>query len=137
MVLLVFGLLLGVAASMSGFVAVARHHVRITATGDLADPPGGVFVILYVAVIVLSLAAWLAWIVIQIPTYRHADGERRQQLKWLYSGAAITLVAFIFGVFVIPIAMGQAPGSRDDSRDRARSSSCRSARCRPSWPWRC
>jgi hypothetical protein len=110
-VLLVIGLLLGGAASMSGIVIVARHHVRITATGDVNESAGGVFVILFVAVIVLSLAAWLAWLIIQIPAYRKADGERRQQLKWLYSGAAITLVTFIVGVFVIPVALGRAPGS--------------------------
>ena len=109
-ILLIVGLLLGVTASSSGIVAVARGDVRITATGDLANPPGGWFVILDIAVIVLSLAAWLAWIVIQIPTYRHADGERRQQQKWLYSGAAVTLVAFVFGVFVVPLATGHAPG---------------------------
>jgi len=109
-ILLVVGLLLGVTASSSGIVAVARGDVHITATGDLANPPGGWFVILDIAVIVLSLAAWLAWIVIQIPTYRHADGERRQQQKWLYSGAAVTLVAFVFGVFVVPLATGHAPG---------------------------
>jgi len=28
----------------------------------------------------------------------------------MYSGGAVTLVAFILGVFVIPVAMGQAPG---------------------------
>jgi hypothetical protein len=89
-ILLVSGLLLGVAASSSGVVAVARGDVRITATGDLVNPPGGWFVIVDIAVIALSLAAWLAWIVIQIPTYRKAGGERRQQLKWLYSGAAVT-----------------------------------------------
>jgi MFS family permease len=110
-VLLVIGMLLGGAASMSGIVIVARHHVRITATGDVNESAGGVFVILFVAVIVLSLAAWLAWLIIQIPAYRKADGERRQQLKWLYSGAAITLVTFIVGVFVIPVALGRAPGS--------------------------
>jgi hypothetical protein len=60
----------------------------------------------------LSLAAWLAWLIIQIPAYWKADGERRQQLKWLYSGAAITLVTFIVGVFVIPVALGHAPGSQ-------------------------
>ena len=109
-ILLVSGLLLGVAASSSGVVAVARGDVRITATGDLVNPPGGRFVILDIAVITLSLAAWLAWIVIQIPTYRKADGERRQQLKWLYSGAAVTLAAFVFGVFVVPLATGHAPG---------------------------
>ena len=109
-ILLVVGLLLGVAASSSGIAAVARGDVRITATGDLANPPGGWFVILDIAVIVLSLTAWLAWIVIQIPTYRQADGERRQQQKWLYSGAAVTLVAFVFGVFVVPLSTGHAPG---------------------------
>ena len=109
-ILLVSGLLLGVAASSSGVVAVARGDVRITATGDLVNPPGGWFVIVDIAVIALSLAVWLAWIVIQIPTYRKADGERRQQLKWLYSGAAVTLVALVFGVFVVPVATGHAPG---------------------------
>jgi hypothetical protein len=113
-ILLVFGLLLAAAASMPGVIAVARHDVRITAMGDLANSPGGWFTILELAVIALSLAAWLAWIVIQIPTYRKADGERRQQLKWLYSGAAVTLVAFILGVFVLPVAMGQPPGFGTD-----------------------
>jgi hypothetical protein len=109
-VLLVSGLLLGVVASTSGVIVVARGDVRIRATGDLANPPGGWFEILDIAVIALSLVAWLAWILIQIPTYRRADGERRQQLKWLYSGATVTLVAFVFGVFVIPVAAGHAPG---------------------------
>jgi hypothetical protein len=109
-VLLVFGLVLGVAASASGPVVGAGHDVHISAMGDVTNSPGPWFELLYLAVIVLSLAAWLAWIVIQVPTYRRADGERRQQLKWLYSGGAVTLVAFIFGVFVIPLAMGQALG---------------------------
>jgi len=109
-ILLVFGLLLAVAASAPGVVVVARHDVHITAMGDLANSPGGWFVVLDLAVIALSLAAWLAWVVIQIPTYRRADGERRQQLKWLYSGAVVTVVAFVLGVFVVPVAMGQAPG---------------------------
>ncbi|HYV79594.1 MAG TPA: hypothetical protein VE979_15805 [Streptosporangiaceae bacterium] len=109
-VLLVSGLLLGVVASTSGVIVVARGDVRIRATGDLANPPGGGFEVLDIAVIALSLVAWLAWILIQIPTYRRADGERRQQLKWLYSGATVTLVAFVFGVFVVPVAAGHAPG---------------------------
>ena len=109
-VLLVSGLLLGVVASTPGVIVVARGDVRIRATGDLANPPGGGFEVLDIAVIALSLVAWLAWILIQIPTYRRADGERRQQLKWLYSGATVTLVAFVFGVFVVPVATGHAPG---------------------------
>jgi hypothetical protein len=110
-ILLVVGLLLAVTASSSGVVVVARHDVHISAKGDLANPPTGWYVPIYVSVIALSLAAWLAWIVIQVPTYRRAGGERRQQLKWLYSGAAVTLIAFVLGVFAVPLAMGQSPGS--------------------------
>jgi len=36
----------------------------------------------------------LGWLVAQVPMYRHSAGERRQQLKWLYSGA-VMLVAFV------------------------------------------
>jgi MFS family permease len=110
-ILVVAGLLLGGAESLSGVVRVARHDVRITATGDLVGSSGFVFAILAFAVVVLSLAAWLGWLAVQVPTYRRADGERRQQLKWLYSGAAVTLIAFIFGAFVIPLVLGDSFGS--------------------------
>ncbi len=61
-------------------------------------------------VIVATLVSWVAWLAFQIPTYRRADGECRQQLKWLYSGAAIFVVWVIIGVFIVPVAMGEAPG---------------------------
>jgi hypothetical protein len=35
---------------------------------------------------VVSLLGWLA---LQVPRYRRAGAERRQQLKWLYSGARV------------------------------------------------
>ena len=111
MLLVVTGLLLSGAESLSGVVRVARHDVRITATGDLVGSSGFVFTILAFMVVTLSLIAWLAWLAVQVPTYRRANGERRQQLKWLYSGAAVTLIAFIFGAFIIPIALGQSFGS--------------------------
>jgi hypothetical protein len=110
-ILVAVGLLLGGAESLSGVVRVARHDVRITATGDLVGSAGTVFVFFAFTVVTLSLAAWLAWLAVQVPTYRRADGERRQQLKWLYSGAAVTLITFIFGAFVIPIALGQSFGN--------------------------
>jgi hypothetical protein len=58
-ILVVAGLLLGGAESLSGVVRVARHDVRITATGDLVGSAGPVFVFLAFAVVVLSLIAWL------------------------------------------------------------------------------
>jgi hypothetical protein len=110
-VLLIVGLALAGLCTLPGIAAAARPVVRVAPDGSAAGLPGGVFVVLYVAVIALCVIAWLAWLVIQIPTYRHADGERRQQLKWLYSGGGVTLVAFIFGVFVVPLATGQSVGS--------------------------
>jgi hypothetical protein len=70
----------------------------------------GVVTVLDGVVIVATVVSWVAWLVFQIPTYRHADGERRQQLKWLYSGAAIFVVWVIIGVFIVPVSMGEAPG---------------------------
>ena len=110
-VLLIVGLALAGLCTLPGIAAAARPVVRVAPDGSAAGLSGGVFVVLDVAVIALSVTAWLAWLVIQIPTYRHADGERRQQLKWLYSGGGVTLVAFIFGVFVVPLATGQSVGS--------------------------
>jgi hypothetical protein len=110
-VLLIVGLALAVLCTLPGIAAAARPVVRVAPDGSAAGLPGGVFVVLDVAVIALCVIAWLAWLVIQIPTYRHADGQRRQQLKWLYSGGGVTLVAFIFGVFVVPLATGQSVGS--------------------------
>ena len=42
---------------------------------------------------------WLLFVVRQVQSWRHADGERRQQLKWLVSGAAICMIAV-----TIPVA---------------------------------
>ena len=50
------------------------------------------------------LLSWLAWLVLQIPKYRRSAGDRRLQLKWLYSGAAIFIICLGLGTL-------QAPGS--------------------------
>ena len=109
-VLVIIGLLIGLAASSRGLLAVATHDVRVKASGDLASPSPGVVNVLSGVVIVATLVSWVGWLVFQIPTYRHAAGERRQQLKWLYSGAAIFVVWLLIGVFIVPVSMGEAPG---------------------------
>jgi divalent metal cation (Fe/Co/Zn/Cd) transporter len=65
-------------------------------------------------VIAGTLISWLAWLAIQIPTYRHASGVHRQQLKWLYSGAVIFVFAY-FGVFIAALAVEVIPGWDDQS----------------------
>jgi hypothetical protein len=103
-------LLAGLAASSRGVLLAAGGHVRIQANGDLANPLPGGFHVLNVVVIAGTLVSWTAWLAIQIPAYRHARGEYRQQLKWLYSGAGIWVVSLIFGVFIAELVAGNAPG---------------------------
>ena len=74
--------------------AVAGHHIRINAGGDLAiidDPTGaaalwGTVQDLFFALLSVFLAAC---VIQQAVSYRRASGERRQQLKWLASGIAV------------------------------------------------
>ena len=103
-------LLVGLATSSRGVLVAAGRDVRIQASGDLANPLPGALRVLSVVVIVGTLASWTAWLAIQIPTYRHASGEHRQQLKWLYSGAAIFVAVLIIGVFIAPLVVGEVPG---------------------------
>jgi hypothetical protein len=99
-------LLVGLATSSRGVLVAAAGNVRIQASGDLASPVPGTLRVLDVVVIVGTLVSWAAWLAIQVPTYRHASGEHRQQLRWLYSGAAIFVVSLIIGVFIAQLGRG-------------------------------
>jgi len=103
------GVLTGLAMSSRGVLIAASGDVRIKANGDLANPLSGAFRVLSVVVIAGTLVAWAAWLAVQVPAYRHASGEHRQQLKWLYSGAAIFVFAY-FGVFIATLALREVPG---------------------------
>ena len=106
-ILVAGGLLLGTVGLSSGVIAVAEHRIRIKPDGDLVNPPLGALAGVVIVPVLISLVAWL---VFQFPTYRRAGGERRQQLKWLYFGAAITAIAFIIGAFIEPLAQGNTLG---------------------------
>ncbi|MGP7996368.1 MAG: hypothetical protein ACLPKI_03385 [Streptosporangiaceae bacterium] len=43
-----------------------------------------------------SLASGLTWLIVQVPRYRRSADERRQQLKWLYTG----VIVFVLSVFL-------------------------------------
>jgi hypothetical protein len=103
-------LLVGLATSSRGVLVAAGGDVRVQASGDLASPVPGTLRVLDVVVIAGTLASWAAWLAIQVPTYRHASGEHRQQLKWLYSGAAIFVVSLIIGVFIAQLVVEEIPG---------------------------
>jgi hypothetical protein len=104
------GMLLGLAASAPGVVAVAGHDIRIGANGDLTTEQGGAWTVLHLVVAVGAISALLAWLVGQVPSYRRSADQRRQQLKWLYGGGAVFLVSVLLGIFIVPLALGDAAG---------------------------
>ena len=54
------------------------------------------------------LGFWIAFVVHQVRAWRTASGERREQLKWLMSGAAVTVVSILGVVFTNPYGSLQA-----------------------------
>lgn len=96
--------------------AVADHDVHIDTSADLEDtgrltgwlihPPGW----LTVAGGLVIGGIWVSFVVHQLLSWRRSDGERRQQLKWLACGAAITLVSFVVSQGFPASAVGQVFG---------------------------
>jgi hypothetical protein len=88
-------LLVATAAAVAG--ALAAHPVRVDENGGLAavDYPVGWFNAIQGLILVLILGLSLSFIVRQALSWRRATGERRQQLKWLASGAFVSVVCLI------------------------------------------
>jgi hypothetical protein len=105
--MLAAGVVLGLAAWASGVLAVAANSFQIEVGGPSATvngtngTGGGIQPVLVLAV----WASWLVWLAVQVPRYRRAGGERRQQLKWLYSGAGVT-VGCLVAEALIPTTNG-------------------------------
>jgi hypothetical protein len=85
-------LLIATAVAIAG--ALAAHPVRVDESGGLAavDHPVGWFNAVQGVILVLIFGLSLSFIVRQALSWRRANGERRQQLKWLASGAFVTVV---------------------------------------------
>ena len=108
--LLTAGLLLGIATTVGpGLTAAAGHDVHIDADGNLY-PVGQAWTIAANVISAAALVSMLGWLALQVPRYRRAGAERRQQLKWLYSGAAVFVAALVAST-VGPYAAGEAFGS--------------------------
>jgi hypothetical protein len=78
--------------------AVAAGQIHLAPGGDLRavdDPAGSSAWLGSVEGLVLPVLAvfWLVFVTGQVLAWRRADGERRQQLKWLMSGAAVCMAA--------------------------------------------
>jgi hypothetical protein len=91
----VAGALASAAVFAPAVTAVARHDVRIDAAGNLIStrrPHGGLLALAAPVGLGLILVIVLSFVAHQVFSWRRATGERRQQLKWLATGAAVTLV---------------------------------------------
>jgi hypothetical protein len=116
--LVVFAAFLAATAlAMAG--ALAEHPIRVDSAGGLAavDHPSGWFGAVEGPFAAIVAGLCVAFIARQALSWRRAAGERRQQLKWLASGAVVSVgCVFLgsafgvgwFGVAALPISMGVA-----------------------------
>src|SRR5579863_8731049 len=79
--------------------ALAAHPIRVDSTGGLAavDNPVGWFGAVQGPLSLVAVGLTLAFITRQALSWRRSSGDRRQQLKWLASGAAVTIVCLALG----------------------------------------
>jgi signal transduction histidine kinase len=89
--------------------ALAGSHIRLDSVGDVMGTQHvpawvGVGIVLPIAVI------WLSFVAHQVLSWRRATGEYRQQLKWLASGAVVTLGVGVVGNSAFAGALGQVLG---------------------------
>ncbi len=132
---------LGVAALWIGstvvasLVAIAGHDVRVDSGGNLlvlsgnVTGPGAWFGVVELVFFPALAVCWLASVAGQVVSFRRSSGERRQQLKWLLTGAVagaaglalaagvhgtsglpglVSHVAATAGLLALPVSMGVA-----------------------------
>jgi hypothetical protein len=103
------GLLWIVGAVFFTVRAIAGHHPQVDSAGNLfllrgSDPAAGWFNVVQLVFFPVLAACWLASLARQMLSYRRSSGERRQQLKWLMAGSALT-----FAGVALAIGAGQTP----------------------------
>jgi hypothetical protein len=79
---------------------LAAHPVLVDATGGLStiDNPVGGFAAVQHGTLIALLAFSVGFIGYQVLSWRRSAGERRQQVKWLAGGAAVTMASLILAV---------------------------------------
>jgi hypothetical protein len=98
------GLLFAALMFVPWIIAAAGRTLRVDANGTpgVLDHPAGpqlAWVVVENIGFFALLISWVVWLAVQVPKYRRSDGDRRLQLKWLYSGAAAFIVCLGFGLF--------------------------------------
>jgi hypothetical protein len=102
--------------------ALAAPHLRTLADGELprvenTPPLASILSLIFFGSLLIS---WLCALAYQIASWRRSTGERRQQLKWLMSGAAICGLSaaasfastaalwevLLLGIVALPVSIG-------------------------------
>jgi hypothetical protein len=91
--------------------ALAAHPIRVDGNGGLTavDQPAGWFNAVQGLLVMVLLGLSLAFIVRQALSWRRATGERRQQLKWLASGAAVSIICLFLAASFSSSSSGNGP----------------------------
>ena len=96
------------AISIAGLVwedvrGVLASRLEVDSTGELAilgnSPSHGLKIFEHV-LLPVYVCFFLVWVARLVVGYRRARGDERQQLKWLFSGAAICVASLVVGVVV-------------------------------------
>ena len=83
--------------------AIAHHQTRVDGSGQLAvfDQTSGYGGVAFILVAyVMLLAVWLGAMARQILAWRHSSGDRREQFKWLASGAVVCFASLLVSVLL-------------------------------------
>jgi hypothetical protein len=122
-------LVLGASAPLAALgvtvAALAGHHVHVMSDGQLAqveNPPASMawFGVVGLVFFGALLVGWVGALCRQVASWRRSSGERRQQLKWLLSGAAVCGIflaasfasntslweVLMLGVAALPVSIG-------------------------------
>jgi hypothetical protein len=83
--------------------AVVGHDVRVDPSGNLlvlgpTTGPYGWFGVVEDVFFPVLAACWLASVAAQAASYRRSSGERRQQLKWLLTGAVVGGIGLVLSI---------------------------------------
>jgi hypothetical protein len=95
---------LQIATAVATAEAIAAHPIRVDVNGGLSavDTPAGWFNLVQGPAIVVIIVLSLCFVARQALSWRRASSDRRQQLKWLASGAAVTLVCGVLSAALSP-----------------------------------
>jgi hypothetical protein len=97
--------------------AIIGRPIRVDSSGGLVgvDQAAGWYKQVQAPIQILLLVLSLSFVARQVLSWRRSSGERRQQLKWLASGGALTVVCAVlltvsglawFGFAALPVSIG-------------------------------